>query len=146
LKISIASDHGGFELKQEIIAFLKNKKYEVEDFGTYSKDSCDYPDFGSKAAKAVVEGAADFGIVICTTGIGMSITANKIKGIRAALCTNTHLAEMSRRHNNANVLALGQNNQSINSALEIVNVFLNTSFDGGRHQRRIDKISKLEEN
>ena len=144
MKISIACDHGGFDLKNFIIDSLK-EKYDFIDHGCFNKDSIDYPDFGKLAALDVKDKKADFGIVICTTGIGMSITANKVKGIRCALCTNTKMAEMTRLHNDANMLALGANNQSFEEALNITKVFLMTNFSNEeRHIRRIQKIKEME--
>lgn len=145
MKVSIGCDHGGFPLKEEIKNHLLEKGIEVEDFGTHSLDSCDYPDFGEKAARAVAEGRADKGIVICTTGIGISITANKIKGIRCALCSDLTSARLTREHNDANVLALGAAIVGRLVALDIVDTFLSTEFSGlEKHSRRIDKISALE--
>lgn len=139
--ISIASDHGGFDLKQKVIAHLQDRGYEVKDFGTYDRSSCDYPDFARPAAQAVASGEAERGIVICTTGIGVSITANKIPGIRCALCGDTTTAHLTREHNDANMLALGAAITGELLALDIVDVFLSTEFSHGeRHQRRVDKI------
>lgn len=146
MKIALGSDHGGFALKQDVIKYLESKGIEYKDFGTYSTASCDYPVFGEAAAKAVASGECDRGIVICTTGIGISIAANKVKGIRCALCSEPLSAEMTRRHNDANMLAMGGGMINKNMAERIVEVFLNTEFEGGRHQRRIDIISKIEEN
>lgn len=146
MKIALGSDHGGFALKQDVIKYLESKGIEHKDFGTYSTASCDYPVFGEAAAKAVASGECDRGIVICTTGIGISIAANKVKGIRCALCSEPLSAEMTRRHNDANMLAMGGGMINKNMAERIVEVFLNTEFEGGRHQRRIDIISKIEEN
>lgn len=141
--IAIGCDHGGFDLKQEIIAHLKENNLEVKDFGCYSKDSCDYPEFGHAVGKAVASKECEKGIVICTTGIGISISANKIKGVRAALCSDSLSAKMTRLHNDANVLALGAGIVGSNLAKEIVDVFLNTEFSNEeRHQRRIDKIEE----
>lgn len=140
MKISIASDHGGLDLKNQVIAYLQNKGHEVVDFGTYTKDSCDYPDFARSAAQAVADGSCQKGIVVCTTGIGVSIVANKVHGVRCALCTNEDMATMTRRHNDANVLAMGQKYVDFPLAQKIVDAFLNTPFDGGRHQIRVDKI------
>ncbi len=142
MKISVASDHGGLELKKEIANFLALSGHEVEDFGTYSSESCDYPDFVRPAALAVANGDCQRGIVVCTTGIGASIVANKVKGVRCALCTNADMACMTRHHNDANVLALGQKYVDVETAKEIVKVFLDTPFDGGRHQKRVDKIEQ----
>jgi len=144
MKISIACDHGGYELKLAIKEYLKQQGHEVLDFGCDSLDSCDYPDFGAPAARAVAGGECDTGIVICTTGIGMSMVANKIDGIRCALCGDTLSAALTRQHNNANMLALGAGITGLKLALEIVETFLTTQFQGGRHQRRVDKIMALE--
>ncbi len=144
MKISIGSDHGGYALKQELIAYLQEKGHEVEDFGCHDTSSCDYPDFGEAAARAVASGACERGIVICTTGIGISISANKVKGIRCALCSEPYSAEMTRRHNDANVLAMGAGMIAPMMAKRIVDVFLSTEFEGGRHQRRIDKMMAIE--
>ena len=139
--ISIGSDHGGYELKMAVINHLKEKGFECKDYGCYSLDSCDYPEFGRAAAEAVANGECEKGIVICTTGIGISITANKVKGIRCALCTSLNQAEMTRLHNDANVLALGASTVSVELAMDIVDKFLETEFSNEeRHQRRIDKI------
>lgn len=141
--ISIGSDHGGYELKMAIIAHLKERGLECKDYGCHSLDSCDYPEFGKAAAKAVSEGECEKGIVVCTTGIGISIAANKVKGVRCALCTSTELAKMTRLHNNANMLALGASAVSKELAMDIVDTFLETEFSGEeRHQRRIDKIEE----
>ena len=143
--IAIASDHGGYHLKEHIKAYLAAKGITCEDFGTNSTESCDYPVFGKEAAEAVASGQCEKGIVICTTGIGISITANKVKGIRCALCADSLSAEMTRRHNNANMLAMGAGIVGPNLAERIVDTFLNTEFEGGRHQRRVDLISAMEE-
>lgn len=142
--IAIACDHGGYHLKMAVKAHLEQKGLSVRDFGCNSLDSCDYPDFGVPAAKAVADGVCETGIVICTTGIGMSMAANKVRGVRCGLCTNVLSAEMTRRHNNANVLALGAGIVSEELAMEIVDKFLETPFDGGRHQRRVDKVMAVE--
>ena len=139
--IAIGSDHGGFELKQTVIAHLKEQGKEVKDFGTYSLDSCDYPDYGRAVGEAVASGQCEKGIVICTTGIGISITANKVPGIRCALCHNTTTARLTREHNDANVLAIGAAMVGEIVAMDIVDTFFATDFSHGeRHQRRIDKI------
>ena len=143
--IAIACDHGGYVLKEKVKAHLLEKGYEVRDFGTNSLDSCDYPDFGAPAARAVVAGECEKGILICTTGIGMSIVANKIRGIRCALCGDPLSASLTRRHNDTNVLAMGAGIIGTNLALEIVDTWLTTDFEGGRHQRRIDKVMALEQ-
>uniref|UniRef100_A0A2P2IFS0 Ribose-5-phosphate isomerase n=1 Tax=Hirondellea gigas TaxID=1518452 RepID=A0A2P2IFS0_9CRUS len=140
MKIAIGSDHGGFELKEKVIKFLTKKGYEVLNLGCYSTESVDYPKYGKLVGKIVVEGKADKGIVICGTGIGISIAANKISGVRAALCTNTTMARLTREHNNANVLSMGARMVGDILALEIVETFLNTEFEGGRHQKRIDQL------
>ena len=146
MKIALGCDHGGFALKQEIIRYLKEKGMEYQDFGCMDTVSCDYPEFGMAAAKAVAKGECEKGIVICTTGIGISITANKIKGIRCALCSDTVSARLTREHNDANMLALGAGIVGANLALEIVKTFLNTEFSGEeKHCRRVDKIASLEE-
>ncbi len=141
--IAIGSDHGGYELKQKVIKHLKERNIPCQDMGCDSKDSCDYPVFGHAVAKAVAEGSCEKGIVICTTGIGISITANKTKGIRCALCSDSLSARMTRLHNDANVLALGAGFVGENLAIEIVDTFLNTEFSGEeRHQRRINLIEQ----
>ena len=138
---AIGSDHGGFELKQEIMAHLKKRGLEYRDFGTYTPESCDYPVYGKAVARAVASGACDRGIIICGTGIGISITANKIPGIRAALCTDCFCAEATRLHNDANILALGGRVVGPGLALKIVDTFLDTPFSGDeRHKRRISMI------
>ena len=144
--IALGCDHGGFALMQEIKAHLEELGLEYRDFGTYSADSCDYPVYAEAAARAVASGECDRGILICGTGIGISIAANKIKGIRAALCSDCFSAEMTRRHNNANMLAMGARVLGGGLALKIVDTFLTTGFDGGRHQRRIDLITAIENN
>lgn len=143
--IAIACDHGGYALKVTVKEYLAQQGYEVQDFGCDGLDSCDYPDYGIPAARAVASGACEKGILICTTGIGMSITANKVPGIRCALCGDPMSATLTRQHNNANMLALGAGVVGVNLALEIVAAFLRTDFTGGRHQRRVDKIMALEE-
>lgn len=143
--IALGCDHGGYALMQEVKAHLEELGLEYKDFGTYSSDSCDYPIYGEAAANAVASGECDRGIVICGTGIGISISANKVKGIRAALCGDCFSAEMTRRHNDANILAMGARVVGPGLALKIVDTFLSTGFDGGRHQRRIDLIGKIEE-
>ncbi len=144
MTIAIASDHGGYELKEHIKNYLEKKGTSCRDFGTGSTESCDYPVFGKAAAEAVASGECEKGIVICTTGIGISITANKVKGIRCALCADPLSAEMTRRHNDANMLALGAGMTGPKLAERIVDVFLATGFEGGRHQRRVDLISAME--
>ncbi len=143
--IAIASDHGGFELKKEIMKHLEAKGYALKDFGTYTTDSCDYPIYGEAAARAVASGECDRGIIICGTGIGISISANKVKGIRAALCADCYSAEYTRLHNDANILALGARTTGSGLALKIVDTFLSTEFEGGRHARRVALISQIED-
>lgn len=139
--IAIGADHGGFELKQEIIEHLKSNDIEVKDFGTYSEDAVDYPDYGHAVANAVLDGTCEQGIVICGTGIGISISANKISGIRCALCHDCFSAEATRLHNDANILALGARVIGPGHALKVVDTFLATAFSGDeRHARRIAKI------
>lgn len=143
MKISIASDHGGFVLKEAVKKHLIEKGYEVKDFGTDSLASCDYPDFGKPAAQAVADGEVDFGILICTTGIGMSMLANKIKGIRAALCSDSVSARLTREHNDANILVMGAGIVGEILAINMVDTFLTTEFSKlEKHQRRIDKIEQ----
>ena len=144
MKIALGCDHGGFALKEEIKATLAAKGYELADFGTFSTESCDYPIFGEKAARAVAAGECEYGIVICTTGIGISIAANKVRGIRCAHCTDVLSAEMTRRHNNANMLAIGAGLTGKNVAERMVEVFLTTPFEGGRHARRVAELDAIE--
>ena len=146
MKLAIGSDHGGFRLKEAIKTYLLAHDYEVTDFGTESEDSCDYPDFALPVAEAVAKGEYDRGILICGTGIGIGIVANKVKGVRAALCHDTFSAEACRNHNDANILTMGERIVGEGLALKIVETFLNSEFEGGRHQRRVDKIKALEEN
>lgn len=140
LKIAIGSDHAGFTLKEKIVQYLKEKNIEVKDFGTYDENSCDYPDYAKSVAQNVASGGFNKGILVCGSGIGVSITANKVKGIRAALCWNLSTAASSRSHNDANILCLAQRQTEEKLALEMVDVWLNTEFEGGRHQTRVDKI------
>ena len=142
MRIAIGCDHRGLELKQSIIKLLTAGGHDYQDFGCYSVDSVDYPDIAREVAEAVAGGDFDHGILICGTGIGMSIVANKVKGIRAALCHDALSAERSRQHNDANVLCLGEDTKNF---AEIVNAFLTTEFEGGRHQRRVDKILDIED-
>lgn len=143
MKIALAADHGGFELKEKVKEYLQQKGIEVLDLGTHNEESVDYPNYGKACGEAVVRGDAERGIVVCGTGIGISIAANKVKGIRCALCTSTFMAEMSRKHNNANVLALGGRILETELALQIVDVWLTTEFEGGRHQRRVDLLNEI---
>lgn len=144
MKIAIACDHGGFRLKNVLIENMKAQGVEVVDFGTYSEESCDYPDYASKAAKAVANGECDRGVVVCGTGIGVSITANKVKGIRCALCHDVFSAKATRAHNDANMIAMGQRVIGEGLAVEILNAWLHTEFEGGRHIKRIEKMMALE--
>lgn len=141
--IAVASDHAGYALKSKIKTHLETKGISVEDFGTFEEESADYPEYGILAARFVAQNKADFGILVCGSGIGMSIIANKVKGIRAALCTSEEMAVLSRQHNNANVLAIGGRLTEHNYALRIVDAWLKTPFEGGRHFRRINKIHQL---
>ena len=144
MKIALGSDHGGYPMKEHVKEWLLSHGYEVEDKGCFGLESVDYPIYAKAAAEAVASGACDRGIVVCTTGIGISIACNKIKGIRCALCGDTYSAEMTRRHNNANMLALGGGFVGPFLADKIVEVFLTTEFEGGRHQHRIDLVRELE--
>ena len=145
MKIAIGCDHGALALKNTVVEHLTKKGYEVKDFGTYTADSCDYPDFAAAAAKAVAAGECDKGIVLCTTGIGVSISANKVDGIRCALLSDVWSAKMTRLHNDTNVMAIGAGVVGQMLALEIIDTWLGTEFSGeARHQRRIDKVMALE--
>ncbi len=143
MKIAIASDHGGFALKQNVIMYLEAEGHEVSDLGCYSEESVDYPQFGRSCAQAVARHNADRGIVICGSGIGISIAANKVKGIRCALCTSVEMAKLSRQHNNANMLALGGRLTELADALDIVRAWLTTEFEGGRHERRVAQLDEM---
>ena len=145
MKIALGADHGGFELKEEIKKHLEQKGYEVKDFGTYSTDSCDYPDYALPVAEAVANKEFNLGILICGTGIGIGIAANKVPGIRAALCSDTFSAHATRQHNDANILTMGARVVGPGLALDIVDTFLNAEFEGDRHVKRIDKIKAIEE-
>jgi len=144
MKIAIASDHGGYALKEEIKKHLTERGTEFTDYGTDSAESCDYPAYAEKACRAVIAGEAEKAILCCGTGIGMSMAANKLRGIRCACCSDSYSAEMTRRHNNANALALGGRVVGPDLALRMVDIFLDTPFEGGRHQRRIDQVMALE--
>ena len=144
MKIAIGCDHGGYLLKQDILIWMEEHDVDYEDFGCFSTESVDYPIYGEKVARAVASGEYDKGIVICTTGIGISIAANKVKGIRCAHCADPLSAEMSRRHNDANVLALGAGIVGPNLAKRMVAVFLNPEFEGGRHARRVGQLDAIE--
>lgn len=140
LRIALASDHAGYELKQTVASYLNQQGAQTHDFGCYSTDSCDYPDFAHPCAEAVENGDYDYGVIICSTGNGICMTVNKHQHIRAALCWDIPLAELARQHNNANILALPAKFVSMDKALSILDTFFSTDFEGGRHQRRIDKI------
>ena len=141
--IAIGSDHAGFTRKQEILEHLQVQGHEVNDFGTYSKDSMDYPDVAVEVSKQVASKEVERGILVCGSGIGVSIVANKTEGVRAANCVNEEMAALSRQHNDANVLTLGERLVDTNTALSMVDIFLSTPFEGGRHQLRVDKIHDL---
>lgn len=144
MKIAIGCDHGGYLLKQDILIWLEENDYEFEDFGCYNTESVDYPVYAEKVARAVASGECEKGIVICTTGIGVSMAANKVKGIRCALCDDSYSAEMTRRHNDANVLAMGAGIIGPNMAKKITEVFLTTAFEGGRHARRVGLLDNIQ--
>ena len=144
MRIALGSDHRGWGLKQAVIGLLMKKGYEFEDFGCYSTEASDYPDFAQRVAQAVAKGGFEYGILICGTGIGMSIAANKVKGIRAALCYSPLAARLARQHNNANVLCLAGEGAEEGLIEEIVTTFLNTEFEGGRHAARLEKIKAME--
>ena len=144
MKIGIANDHASVEMKQQVVAYLKEKGYDVVNYGTDSTESCDYPVYGEKIGHAVVSGEVDFGIAICGTGLGISLAANKVHGIRAAVCSEPYTARLSRQHNNANVLAFGSRVIGIELAKMIIDEFLSAEFEGGRHQRRVDMIMDVE--
>lgn len=145
MKIALGADHGGFELKEEIKKHLEEKGFEIKDFGTYSTNSCDYPDYALPVAEAVAKKEFDFGILICGTGIGIGIAANKVPGIRAALCSDTFSAHATRQHNDANILTMGARVVGPGLALDIVDTFLSAKFEGDRHIKRIAKIAAIEE-
>lgn len=142
MRIVVGSDHAGFDLKGEILSFLCMEGYDIQDMGTFAPDSVDYPDYAHLVVREMLAGRADLGILICGTGIGMSMTANRYPGIRAALCTDAFMARLSREHNDANVLCLGARVVGVGLALDIVNAWINASFAGGRHQRRVEKIER----
>ena len=145
MKISFCCDHGGFIAKDAVFNYLKNNGHEVVDFGTFSEESCDYPDFAYPCAELVGKGECDYGILICGTGIGMSICANKVKGVRCAHVTNLFCAEVTRQHNNSNMIALGARINSVEEIVAFIDKFLTTDFEGGRHQKRVDKINAYEQ-
>ena len=140
-KIAIGSDHAGFELKEKVVNWLESRKANFKDFGTFTAESVDYPDFAHAVAGEVEKGNYDLGILICGTGIGVNMTANKHQGIRSALCWNKDVVKLARSHNNANIICLPGRLITIEEAIEILDIFFNTEFEGGRHKRRIDKIS-----
>ena len=143
MKIAIAADHGGFALKQKLAKHLADKDYEVLDLGTYSEESVDYPEYGKKCAEAVASGQADKGVVCCGTDIGISIAANKVHGIRCALVTNEYMAEMTKRHNDANMLAFGGRVMTPEMAARCLDIWLNTEYEGGRHARRVAMLDEM---
>ena len=146
MKVGLGSDHGGFKLKEQVKAHLEGQGIECVDYGTNSEDSVDYPKYGEKVGKAVVGGECDKGIVICGTGIGISISANKVKGVICALCSDTFSARMTRMHNDSNMLAMGERVVGTGLALDIVDIWLKTEFEGGRHATRVEKMKAIEEN
>ena len=144
MRIAVGSDHGGLRLKNEINEYLQKNNYQLKDFGTHTEESCDYPDIARPLAEAVAAGEFDKGILICGTGIGIGIAANKVKGIRAALCHDCFSAKASREHNDANILTMGERVIGTGLALQIVEIWLSTDFEGGRHKNRVAKISEIE--
>jgi ribose 5-phosphate isomerase B len=144
MKIAIGTDHAGYDFKEAMQAYLKSKGHDVQDLGTYNKESVDYPDYAERVGKYVVEGQAQFGILVCGAGIGMSIAANKIHGVRAGLCHDLYTARMARSHNDANIIVLPARLIALTIAYEMVDLFLATPFEGGRHAGRVEKIAKLE--
>lgn len=144
MKIAVGSDHGGLELKKEVVRYLEAHGYEVKDFGTHTTDSCDYPEYGVAVAEAVVHGAYEKGVIICGTGQGIALAANKVKGARAVVCSDTFSAEMTRAHNDANILSLGERVVGKGLALKILETWLKTEFEGGRHTNRVDLIKATE--
>ena len=145
MRVAVASDHAGFALKSELIAYLKERGISVEDVGVARAERCDYPDYAVQACSRIQDGAADWGLLVCGTGVGMSMCANKLSGIRAAVVSDTFSAAGTRAHNNANVLCMGERVVGVGLAKQIVDVWIETSFEGGRHQARIDKMMKIEE-
>ncbi len=145
MKIAIGNDHAALEMKREIMAYLQELGYEVINYGTDTSDSCNYPDYGEKVGRAVVDGEADCGVLICGTGVGISIAANKIPGVRAAVCSDTTTARLVKEHNNANIIAFGARIVGIEVAKDIVKTYLEAEFQGGRHQTRIDMIHAIEQ-
>lgn len=145
MKIALGADHGGFSLKEELKAWLEGRGIDFEDFGTYNAEPDDYPIVAAKVARYVASRGADFGVLVCSTGIGISIAANKVRGIRAAACSEEITAEFCRRHNNANVLCMGARIVDRETAFKLLEIFLNTPFEGGRHSRRVEQISQIED-
>ena len=143
MKVAVARDHGGFALKEKVKEHLIERGFDVEDLGTHSEESVDYPVYGKACGEAVASGKADLGVVVCGTGIGISIAANKVKGIRCGLCTSVEMAHLTKQHNNANILALGGRTTEPELALKIVDEWLDTEFEGGRHQRRVDMLDQM---
>ena len=146
MKIALGSDHGGFKLKEEVKKHLQEQNIEIVDYGTDSEASVDYPEYGEKVGRAVASGECEKGIIVCGTGIGISISANKVDGVIAALCHDTFSARMTRMHNNSNILAMGERVIGVGLALDIVDTWLETDFEGGRHERRVEKIRQIEKN
>lgn len=144
MKLAIGSDHAGFELKEEIKKYLEEKGYEMKDYGTYSNESCDYPEFGEKVGCAVASGECEEGVLVCGTGIGISLAANKVKGVRAAVVSEPVSARLSKQHNNANIIAFGARIVGLEEAKGIVDAFLGAEFLGGRHEKRVNMISEIE--
>ena len=142
MKIAIAADHGGFALKQQLIDHYQKKNVELEDLGTYTPEPVDYPDYGVKMARHILDGRADLGIAICGTGVGISMAANRLKGIRAALLYDDVSAQMAKKHNNANIIAFGGRTMAFDDVVRRIDIFLQTEFEGGRHQKRIDKLDE----
>ncbi len=145
MKLSLGSDHAGFKLRTELVELLKAAGHEVTDHGTFTPESVDYPDFAQKACADVVEKRSDFGVLVCGTGVGVSIAANKIHGIRAFLAINEDASKMTRHHNNSNVICFGQKYHTAQMAMIMIENFINTPYDGGRHNKRLDKLAKMEE-
>ena len=143
MKIAVASDHGGFALKEKVKEHLIERGFDIEDLGTHSEESVDYPVYGKACGEAVASGKADLGVVVCGSGIGISIAANQVKGIRCGLCTSVEMAHLTKQHNNANILALGGRTTEPELALKIVDEWLDTEFEGGRHQRRVDMLDQM---
>ncbi|MBQ2282854.1 MAG: ribose 5-phosphate isomerase B [Agathobacter sp.] len=144
MKIGIGNDHAAVEMKKEIMAYLESMGYEVVNYGTDESASCNYPEFGEKVGRAVVDGDVDCAVLICGTGVGISIAANKVKGVRAAVCSDTATARLVKQHNNANIIAFGQRIVGIELAKDIVKAYLEAEFEGGRHQTRVDMIHEIE--